>query len=286
MSAVKPMTLFRVAALGLVALVLLLPGAARAWGPDGHVIVAEIAQRNLKPATKTALRKLLPEEATLADVANWADDVRPSRPETKTWHYVDISVKVEPASYLASRDCKEDGCIVAQIERLAKVLKNKKAAKKDRVEALKFIVHFVGDLHQPLHAADDDDRGGNEKKVRLDLDQFAVKPASSLHGVWDGDLIAAREIGRAAYIGELAALTTEEKAELRTGTVVDWANESHKEGRKTVYGLLPKATTGVFVLKDDYFESGMAVVSLQLQRAGIRLAKILNDALAGGPPPQ
>src|ERR1700731_4481412 len=150
----------------LLLLVLGLPARALAWGSEGHRIVAEIAEQYLEPATARQVRELLAIEnaTTLAQVSTWADEIRPQRRETARWHFVDIPIHPPPgtpAAYDPGRDCPGNDCVVAAIERFAAVLRDKTAAPRERLEALKLVVHFVGDAHQPLHCADNNDRGGN-----------------------------------------------------------------------------------------------------------------------------
>jgi hypothetical protein len=139
----------------VAALILLLlfslPTDLLGWGGEGHRIVANIAEARLTPAAKAQILLLL-DGAHLADVASWADEVRRDRPGTSNGHYVDIPY--EASSYDASRDCKptdRGDCGIAEIDRAERVLSYTSQSKAARVEALKFLVHFVGDLHQPLH---------------------------------------------------------------------------------------------------------------------------------------
>src|SRR5258708_8054876 len=137
-------------------LVLGLPAPALAWGSEGHRIVAEIAEQYLEPATAHQVRELLAIEnaSTLAQVSTWADEIRPQRRETAPWHFVDIPVHPPastPAAYDAARDCPRGDCVVAAIGRFAAVLRDKSAAPRDRLEALKFLVHFFPAIHHPLH---------------------------------------------------------------------------------------------------------------------------------------
>src|SRR5437764_9437979 len=132
----------------------LFPGQARAWGPEGHAIVAEIAETRLEAPARAQIAQLLTLDGhqRLDEVASWPDAIRPSHPETAPWHFVDIPLLA--AGFDANRDCAGNNCVVAQIQRFAAVLGNPNTAPQDRVNALKFLVHFVGDIHQPLHCED------------------------------------------------------------------------------------------------------------------------------------
>ena len=164
-------------------------GPAFAWGSEGHRIVAEIAEQYLEPTTARQVRDLLAleNETTLAEVSTWADHIRGRRRDTARWHYVDIPIRPPagtPAGYDASRDCPRGDCVVAAIERFTDTLRDKSASPGDRLEALKFVVHFVADVHQPLHCADNGDCGGNDVRVSF-LGQHMT-----LHAVWDSGILA------------------------------------------------------------------------------------------------
>ena len=170
--------------LAAIALVVAPATQALAWGTEGHRVVAEIAEQYLEPETVRQVRELLTiENATsLANVSTWADQVRPQRRATGPWHYVDI--QIGDAAYDAGRDCPDSNCVVAKIDEFVKVLADRNASSGARLEALKFVVHFVGDLHQPFHTTDNHDRGGNEILV-----VFGGRK-TNLHAVWDTGLLA------------------------------------------------------------------------------------------------
>jgi hypothetical protein len=154
-----------------------------AWGSEGHRIVAEIAEQYLEPETAHQIRDLLAIENTsgLADVANWADQIRQQRRDTASWHFVDIPINA--AGYDATRDCPRNDCVVAKTDEFVAQLRDRSLPARPRLEALKFVVHFIGDIHQPLHAADNGDRGGNEIHVRY------PRRKTNLHAVWDSGIL-------------------------------------------------------------------------------------------------
>ena len=249
---------------------------AVAWGYEGHRIVAEIAEQYLEPATARQVRELLaPENATaLADVSTWADEIGPQRPETVPWHFVDIPIHPPAgtsAGYDAARDCPRGDCVVAAIERFAAVLRDRSAPPRQRLEALKWVVHLVADIHQPLNCADDGDRGGNE--IRVDF----LGRHTSLHAVWDSGMLEAAGIAdERAYAFELAqAITPARLAQWRRGTPVDWATESYGIAR-LIYGGSHEARALQLFYESDF----LPVVNTQLEKAGVRLATVLNAALS------
>jgi hypothetical protein len=264
----------------IVLIVAAAPASALAWGSEGHRIVAEIAERHLEPVTARQIRDLLAidNETSLADVANWADQIRRQRPETAPWHFVDIPIS--SAGYDAARDCAGGDCVVAKIEDFATELQNQSLPIRQRLEALKFLVHFVGDVEQPLHASDNDDRGGNEVRVEF------LGHRTNLHSVWDSGILAPAVSGdERGYALRLdVQITSAEAARWQTGMVEEWANESHAFAATLIYGKQPHSGT----LPASYESAALPVVDEQLERAGIRLAMMLNRSLQvdGSPRPR
>jgi hypothetical protein len=253
-------------------------GTALAWGDEGHRIVAEIAEQYLKAGTAHQVRELLALEnaTTLAEVSTWADKIRGQRRETARWHYVNIPIHPPagtPAAYDAARDCPNGDCVVAKIDELAAVLGDKAGHdSRDRLEALKFVVHFVADVHQPLHAANDGDRGGNDVRVTF------MGRQTNLHAVWDTGILFAAEIGdERAYALQLArSIRPIELDQWRDGSATTWATESNDIARRLIYGEWPH---GPDALRGSYAETALPVVSVQLEKAGVRLAAVLNAIL-------
>ena len=255
---------------------MLLPTNAFAWGYTGHRIVAEIAEQFLEPETAHQIRDLLAVEnvTTLAEVSTWADQIRMQRPETAPWHYVNIPVhppEGDPDGYDAARDCPNGACVVAKIGQFARVLVDRKVPERQRLEALKYLVHFIGDVHQPLHASNNRDRGGNEVPVAF------LGRQTNLHAVWDSGIIEPAVKGdERGYAMQLTRrITQAELSQWSQGDPISWANESHDVATSSVYGELQHAGA----LPDSYEAQALPIVNEQLERAGVRLAKVLNDCL-------
>jgi hypothetical protein len=265
----------------MVAVALVAP--ARAWGPEGHSITAEIAQPRLTARAAAMVASLL-EGRSLASVASWADDVREVRPQTTQWHFVDIPVA--SATYDPASECKpspEGDCVVAELDRLKTELRcaDSQAAK---IEALKYAVHFVGDIHQPLHTVADA-KGGNTIPVAVYLKGLACSQAcrtpqpSNFHAAWDVDLIRATVWDWGAYVDRLESgwlkSAEAQKDGIDGGTPADWAVETHAAAQ-TVWRLL----AANHVIDDDYYRQVLPVLDRQLGVAGLRLARFLNEAYA------
>ena len=271
------MMLFR--KIAVVVAVLLMAGRAWAWGPEGHRIVARIAELRLTEGARTNVTALLEAGEQVSDeaVASWADVYRQEMIETGPWHY--INIPFEAKAYDAARDCEFGQCVIVQVERAMKELANPEAGLVQRQHALRFLVHFVGDLHQPLHTTSRaDDRGGNLCPVVFP----GAKEATTLHGVWDYDLVRAL-VGTNDLLhvadGLDAASTVDEVKRWQGGGVADWAWEGHVEAMKQAYAGIPPTNGVPFALTQDYVEGNREVVKKRMQAAGVRLAMLLNGAL-------
>jgi hypothetical protein len=249
---------------------LLAPAPAFAWGAEGHEIIAAIALRELTPTARARAASLLGGDTMLIHDANWADEIREQRPETGRWHYVDIPLGAP--GYDPSRDCRGNDCVVAQIENDRRVLGDARASRQMRAEALRFLVHFVGDIHQPLHAVDNDDKGGNAVRVYMPGDR------TNLHRVWDAEVVQALGYDGDALAGGIDhAITPVQRKSWQAGTPSDWANESYRIARDEIYPVARGRRT--MRLPASYPRAESAVVRRQLARAGVRLAWILNNTL-------
>jgi hypothetical protein len=201
--------------------------------------------------------------------SNWADEIRDQRRDTSSWHYVDIPLTAR--GYDARRDCPDGDCVVAQIQDDFRVLRDRRRGDGARREALRFLIHFVADVHQPLHAEDNDDRGGNQVRV------YAGRSRATLHRVWDSDVVEALGPGAATRIAQ--SLSPQEHKAWAQGTPAQWADEAHAIARDSIYP--PLQGRHELRLPRDYAWRQAAIVRMQLAKAGLRLAFMLNTALGG-----
>jgi S1/P1 Nuclease len=267
------------------ALMLVSIGQALAWGQEGHSIIAEIAQRRLSPDAAAMVEQVLGKGRSLASIASWADDAREHRPSTTNWHFVDIPL--EENKYEPARDCNVDptkgDCIVAELDRLRNALRC--ASDGEKVEALKFAVHFVGDIHQPLHTIREDE-GAN--LILVDLFTHGKTCTGSCvpshtrmkyHAAWDTGLIEKTVWDWGNYVERLETdwLSGPEarQVEAEHTTIVDWAEETHRAAQK-VWNALPRDN----VLDDNYYNLVLPILDRQLAVGGLRLARFLNEAYA------
>ena len=241
--------------------------AARRWGAGGHRVVATIALERLSPAAAAEARRLLGGQS-IAEIASWADVFRRDHPATAPWHYVDI--QLDDTSYVPERDCK-DGCVIKAINDQVAILSNRSLPDSARAMALKFVVHFVGDLHQPLHSGERNDRGGNDVTIT-----FAGR-TTNLHSLWDSGLLFSYRESDAELVRQLGERIRRRNdiEALSGGTPAMWAVESHDVSRTVVYGNLPASLE----ITPQYAEAARPVIQEQLLRAGVRLGVTLERAL-------
>lgn len=244
---------------------------ARAWGPQGHRVIAKIAMDRLTPRTEAAIRSLLLEGDSLADISDWADhEGRDAVPGSATWHYVNTPLT---AAHYDDRDCAREACVVAKIKEMHKILVNNKAPLKERRRALLFLVHLVEDVHQPLHVGDNNDRGGNRTQIQFN------RRGTNLHAVWDGDMIHAIGGSDATWVRRLKPYLTRENAKKWSSLKVeDWADESLAIAKKAYLwpsGSRTPMPSGTSLGK-DYLDRFAPVLEERLAQAGVRLANELN----------
>jgi nuclease S1 len=248
--------------MAIIFLVSNVPDSA-AWGPQGHRVMGLIADSHLNPEVKDLIAKKF-NINSLADVATWADKTRKIRKEEGPWHYTNIAEG--EWTYDAGRDCPNSACVTEKIKEFSSMLADRSVSFQDRKDALKFLVHFVGDVHQPLHLGNKKDRGGGTL-------HFPYKGRKvSLHYLWDGGLIDWKKESLSKYAVRLNDRIS--KAEISTwnmSSVSDWANESRSLALKVAYNIDSLSKT--------YIERGREIIGLRLTQAGVRLAHRLNILL-------
>ncbi|HET7084403.1 MAG TPA: S1/P1 nuclease [Rhizomicrobium sp.] len=253
-----------------IGLMLLGPVPASAWGPEGHEIVALIALKELTPNARAQVARLLGSPEMMVHDSSWADEIRDRRPETARWHYVDIPLGA--SGYDARRDCPRQDCVVAQIENDFHVLGDSRLNDGVRAEALRFLIHFVADVHQPLHAENNDDKGGNQVRIYLGRER------TTLHRLWDGDVVEALGVDAGVIAdGILRGVSPNQRKAWAAGTPAGWADESHAWARDQIYP--PLMGRHELRLPRDYPRGEAAIARRQLAKAGVRLAWLLNMVL-------
>lgn len=250
--------------LGFALLLLAVSSPVYAWGPNGHRVVGRIAMNHLSEEAGRAVECLIGPQG-LDQVSTWPDEIRsdPGWRKAGPWHF--ISIDDHETLETTARDPAGD--VLEAMQRFEAVLRDPQASRQAKQEALKFLVHFVGDVHQPLHVGRRADRGGNGTEVTW----FNEK--ANLHAVWDSRLIESEELS----FSELAAFidhpTQEEIRTWQSSTYADWVKESKAE-REKVYKI------GDGKLGFQYAFENMPLVKRRLLQAGVRLAGLLNSVFA------
>jgi len=215
------------------------------------------------------VQDLLDPGQSLADVSTWADEVRRDRPESATWHYVNVPIA---ESKYHPRHEHPKGGVVSKILDFEKIVADTSAPRLQRQEALKYLVHFLQDMHQPVHVGHRADRGGNDLQVQF------FDEGSNLHRVWDSGLIERAQPTEADFTKNLEARITPELADQWSqGSVEDWANESliAAKGAYLTPGTGNELRKGA-KLGQHYYEANLPVAELRVEQAGVRLASVLN----------
>ena len=277
----------RVAGLAIVACLLAASTHLHAWGGQGHRLVALIAAERITPVARRNVVWLLGPE-TLADVSSWADRYLEGNYQTFYWHF--LNIPPEATSYDRDRDCprqpgveagargdKWRDCAVDRILYNKARLADTTLDRADRAIALKFLVHFVGDLHQPFHALGVG-HGGNDVPVSIFGAETCGNNPCNLHSVWDSALITHRALDEAHYLAALNALIKKQSWESRPpGGPAEWAMQSHDLGKAA---LLPPHGR----VDEAYYRAQIPIVDERLSLAGLRLAAVLNEILTAPPP--
>ncbi len=255
-----------------LSILLIWSSPAEAWGPNGHRIVAQIAEKRLSSVAKKEIVRLIG-PVPLALVSTWADEIKsdPSWQHASPWHY--INVPPDQAVETARRSSRGD--VIEAIGRFEGVLRDRQANRQDQAEALKFLVHLVADVHQPLHVGYASDRGGNDVRVRW----FGKN--TNLHAVWDEHLIEGQKLSYTEFVAFIDQKVMRRKlssAGLRVdSSVIHWVRDS-RSLLPAVYDFR-NASSGNQIpnLGYDYVFRNMEHVKSQLLIAGYRLAYLLND---------
>jgi hypothetical protein len=260
-----------------VLLACLLVAPVQAWGPLGHSVVAELAQRHLSPAAEAEVERLLASEHTrsLADIANWADQIQDDPAQDALWkqtrgqHYINFRGGSD-CDYVPPRDCRDGRCVVSALQYYVGVLGDRSQSDSARREALKFVVHFVGDVHQPLHAGYRDDKGGNTYQVQFD------GKGSNLHKVWDSGMLRTRGLEWQAYAQQLDSpvpVAMPAPVAPLDNPYAQWAEESCRITAEA--GFYPDGHD----INPAYVRAELPVAEQRLREGGRRLAEVLNLTL-------
>ncbi len=233
------------------------------WSATGHRVVGKIASQYLKSCTKKKIEKLLNNQS-LDFVSTYADEIKSDKlfDGFFTWHYINIPLESE---YDASKT-NPSGDLVTGITFCIKTIKDKATNDDDKAFFLKMLIHLMGDLHQPMHVGLAEDEGGNGFKLQW------FNKNSNLHSVWDSEMIDSYGMSYSELAENADVLDKQEVKAIQKGSLIDWVNETHNLTRKVYANVKPNEN-----LRYKYSYDNFETVRTQLQKAGIRLAKVLNE---------
>lgn len=254
----------RIALAGLTVGTAIAAAPVHAWGFEGHRLVAGLAEPLLNARARAQVQRLLVLEpgATLSSIATWADEIR--SPVSGPWHY--INFPQGDCHYEQLRDCAKGACVVEALQAQVDLLKSD-VDDAQRLVALKYVVHLVGDVHQPLHAGHREDKGGNLFQIQL------RGQGRNLHSLWDTGLLMSHAGGVTALREEIRAWLPVEPVAPQAPAVAQWAEESCK--LVEAEGFYP----ATHKIEEGYLDSQEATLKARLSQAVLRLAAVLNDAL-------
>ncbi len=234
------------------------------WSKTGHRVVGEVAEQHLSKKAKRAIESLLDGES-LAAVANFGDEIKSDRAYRKfsAWHYVNIPF----GKTYAEIEKNEYGDLVQGVNTCLEIIKNEKSSKEDKAFYLKFLVHLIGDLHQPMHVGRGEDKGGND----IQLQWFGS--GTNLHRVWDSNMINENGMSFTELATEYPEMSKEQIKFLQSGSLLDWVEESHLLAEK-VYASVEPGEKLSYRYSYDWWDTAAD----QLQKGGVRLAAVLNEA--------
>jgi hypothetical protein len=236
---------------------------AMVWGKTGHRVTGEIAQNHLTSKAKREINKLL-NGNSLAVVSTYADEIKSDRAykEFSAWHYINFSLDKN----YGEEPLSKYGDLVTGINKCIAIIKDDKASDKDKTFYLKMLVHFIGDLHQPMHCGRPEDRGGND----IQLQWF--NEGTNLHRVWDTNMLNSYGMTYTELASNLDILSRKENKQIQEGSVIDWVNEVHAL-TKNIYGSVEVGEKLMYRYSYDHLDTAKH----QLLKGGLRLAKVLND---------
>ncbi|MES2275934.1 MAG: S1/P1 nuclease [Bacteroidota bacterium] len=241
------------------------------WGFKGHQAIATIAENHLTPQAKAAVKELLGTQS-LADVATWADEVRNDAAfkSTAGWHFVNVPLGLTFEEFSKEVKAQGEDNVFGAMRKARIVLTHPQSTKEQRIEALKFLVHFVGDAHQPMHVSRKEDKGGNTIQVRFD------NQGTNLHSLWDSKLLDHQGLSVMEMSQQFDKATAEEIKQWQADQPMQWLWESYQITTK-LYAEVEKNNN----LDEDYYKNHIGIIEQRINQGGIRLAGMLNDIYSG-----
>jgi hypothetical protein len=255
--------------------VLFAAAALMSWGVTGHRAVATIAEHHLSAAAKSAVRELLG-DTSLADVSTWPDEILHRQPEyrhTAPWHYLNLPLGLSYAEFETKVKGMGSENVYGALQEQEKVLASTSSTRAEKIEALKFVVHFVGDLHQPMHISREEDKGGNTIQLNYD------GKGTNLHALWDSRLIDHEGLTYLQMAEQYDHATPAQVRQWQADPLMQWIWESYQASSR-LYSEVDSLKSSS--IDDSYYQAHISIIHDRIVKAGIRLAGVLNDIFKNG----
>ena len=258
--------------LSRLSITILLAFTILSWGQLGHRTIAAIAEKHLNAKAKQAVHDLIG-DSSLSDIANWADEIRnkPEYKRTARWHYINLELGLSKAEFEKKVTEMNEPNVYRAILDMEQKLSNTGSSRDEKAEALRFIVHFVGDLHQPMHVSRAEDQGGNKIQVNYG------NKGTNLHALWDSRLLEHEGLSDATLTDKIDVASPKQIAEWQKEPIIDWMWESYQISSQ-LYKEAEEMSNRT--ITDTYYQSHINILEDRLEKAGIRLAGLLNQLLS------
>jgi S1/P1 Nuclease len=248
--------------------------ALLSWGVTGHRTIGMIAAGHLSPKAKAAVHELIG-DTTLAEISTWADEVRsqPAYRNTAPWHYINLPLGLGFTDFEAKVKGMTQENVYSALRQQERILGSTSSTRAQKVEALKFIVHFVGDLHQPMHVSREEDKGGNTIQLNYDGN------GTNLHALWDSKLIDHQGLTYEEMAAKYDHATPAQIKQWQSDPLIQWIWESYQASSKLYEEVDSMKSRAI---DDGYYQAHIAIVEDRIEKAGIRLAGVLNEIFTTG----
>jgi hypothetical protein len=268
----QPNNRMRNTALSLFAL--FLSAALLSWGVTGHRAIGKIAEDHLSPRAKAAIHDLIG-DTTLAGISTWPDEVRsqPAYRNTAPWHYINLPLGLSFADFETKVKSMTQENVYSALQQQEQILGSAASTRGQKAEALKFIVHFIGDLHQPMHVSREEDKGGNTIQLNYDGN------GTNLHALWDSKLIDHQGLTYEQMAATYDHATPAQVKQWQSEPLIQWIWESYQASSK-LYAEVDAMKSRA--IDDSYYEAHIGIVQDRIEKAGIRLAGVLNQIFQNG----
>jgi uncharacterized protein (DUF433 family) len=242
------------------------------WGYTGHRLIGTITENHLNPKAKSAIKELLG-DTTIADACTWADDARkdPRFKETANWHFLNLPMGLTFEQFKKYIDTASNANVYTALKAAEKTLRDKNAVRQEKVYALKFLMHFVSDLHQPMHISRAEDKGGNTIQLNYD------GKGTNLHSLWDTKMLERQGLTVAQLAEKYDQIPADQVKAWQKDSIITWIWESYQLTNQ----LYPEIDAlSKKVIDDNYDQKYLPVVQKRIQQAAVRLAGLLNNIYA------